>query len=159
MNECIFSPCKSYRYILRHDIDPLLSDGAYAMFVGLNPSTADENNLDPTLRRIRSFTTREGLGSFVMANLFAFRATNPKVMKAHPSPIGIENDGWIKRFASEAQFIVCAWGSHGDLEKRDEHVERLLKETRKPLYCFGRTASGKPLHPLYLRDDTPLIPF
>jgi hypothetical protein len=83
MNPCTFSPCRRYRYVLHHDWTDLLdSPGGYVAWIGLNPSTADEQQLDPTLRRVRSFTASMGYRRFVMLNLFGLRATDPKVMLA-----------------------------------------------------------------------------
>ena len=88
-----FSPCRRYRYTLWRDWNPLLPDNVYAMFIGLNPSTADETNDDPTIRRCINFAKSWGCDSFCMTNIFAFRATDPKVMIAEPEPVGIDHRG------------------------------------------------------------------
>jgi hypothetical protein len=76
-NECTFSPDRRHRYSLIHRINPLLGD-RLIMWIGLNPSTADESQLDPTLTRIRSFSEREGYDGFWMANIFALRTPYPR---------------------------------------------------------------------------------
>ncbi|MCR6656636.1 MAG: DUF1643 domain-containing protein [Opitutus sp.] len=152
-NECIFSPCRAYRYSLVHEIAPALPRRR-AMWIGLNPSTADESQLDPTLRRIRDFTTTWGYNGFVMTNLFAFRATDPKVMKAQPDPVGIENDRVLIETAKSCDLIVAAWGAHGSHMDRASAVLKLLQGLN--VHCLGITQEGHPRHPLYLKRATPL---
>ena len=89
-NECVFSKCRTWRYVLKHTWRDLLDTEERALvWIALNPSTADENQLDPTLRRIRGFTMAEGGNTFYMLNLFAFRATDPRNLKAAADPIGL----------------------------------------------------------------------
>lgn len=158
VNPCRFSPDRRHRYTLLHTWDELLGDGRHAMWIGLNPSTADEHDLDPTLRRIRAFTAREGLSGFVMTNLFAFRATDPRAMKAAEDPVGPENDRWIRRVARGAALIVAAWGTHGEFLGRDRQVLALLRAVGRPVWCLGRTREGYPRHPLYVSGNAPLVP-
>src|SRR5690242_6108456 len=108
--ETIFSDCRAYRYTLWREWD--IFDKNYVMFVGLNPSTADERVDDPTIRRCIDFAKRWGYGALCMTNLFAYRATDPRVMKAFPYPVGPENDKWLVRCAREAGVVVAAWGNH-----------------------------------------------
>ncbi len=149
MRETIFSPCRRYRYTLWRDWNPLLTENIYAMFIGLNPSTADETNDDPTIRRCISFSKAWGCDSFCMTNIFAFRATDPKVMIAEPNPIGDENDDWLVRCARKASIIVAAWGVHGEHMGRGKVVARMIPG----LKCLGVTKDGYPRHPLYVRGD------
>ena len=88
----VFSPCRTYRYALSR---VWAADKPYALFIGLNPSTADETLDDPTIRRCIDFAKRWGYGGLVMANLFAYRATNPSEMKAATDPVGVANDEWL----------------------------------------------------------------
>ena|SRR6478609_7645808 len=149
MNRCIFSECRTYRYVLDHDASDLLSETrGYSVFIGLNPSKADENQLDPTLRRIKNFSISFGYPRFVMLNLFAIVSTDPKVMLLHPSPIGPENDRYILRACQEANLVVCAWGSLGRHMAREAAVLKLLSGIK--LKCLGITGNGSPAHPLYL---------
>ena len=83
------------------------------MWIGLNPSTADEQQLDPTLTRIRGFSEREGYDGFLMTNIFGFRATDPKVMRNTPDPVGPENDAALLEAAQRCDKVVAAWGAHG----------------------------------------------
>ena len=148
MRATIFSPCREYRYSLWREWD--MSDSRYAMFVGLNPSTADEVNDDPTIRRCIGFAKAWGFGALCMANAFAYRATDPKVMKAAAFPIGGDNDRWLKSCAAEAGVIIAAWGVHGDHMGRDSQLKLLLPR----LQHLGLTKHGHPKHPLYLRGNT-----
>ena len=80
-------------------------------------------------------------------NLFALRATDPKVMKLHPAPIGDENDRWIAEAAASAAVVVAAWGNHGSHLGRDQMVLNLL--ANRPS-LMRLTLAGYPAHPLYL---------
>jgi len=150
-NECEFSECRRYRYSLRHEVAPILSGSKnlkWIAWIGLNPSTADEGNLDPTLRRIRGFTSDWGFDGFVMLNLFAFRATDPTVMKAEPEPVGADNDRIIDE-ATQGIPVVFCWGKHGDHLSRGESLaHRLL--SRRDCHYLKLNGDGSPAHPLYL---------
>lgn len=152
----VLSEDRVYRYSLTRTWDP--AKGA-VMFIGLNPSTADENELDPTLRRIMGFAKFWGHGAFHMANLFAVRATQPEDMRAAPDPIGPRNDEYLLRLAVQSDLIVCAWGVHGTWMERDREVYNLLRKRGYRLMCLGLTKEGHPKHPLYMRADTQLETF
>lgn len=160
-NACNFSPCRSYRYTLEHVIDPLLHDREprRIMWIGLNPSTADEQQLDPTLRRIRAFSGDWGFTAFVMTNLFAFRATDPKDMKAAADPVGPENDRWLEGMAAHCEKHVAAWGRHGQHLVRDVAVMKLFQRCDYALNCLALNGDASPKHPLYVDGDTALVPF
>lgn len=128
----------------------------YALFVGLNPSTADEYEDDPTIRRCKRFAVTWGFGALYMVNLFAVRATDPQDMLAHGAPVGPDNDHWLQKLAQDAGVVVCAWGNHGGHMGRDRAVEDLLQAFE--LMCLGTTKSGQPRHPLYVRGYQPLMP-
>lgn len=122
----------------------------YAMFIGLNPSIADETENDPTIRKCIGFATKWGYDALCMTNLFAYRATDPRRMKAHPKPIGEENDRWLVTCAREAGIIVAAWGVNGQHMGRDEEVLKLLDD----VFCLRTTKHGHPEHPLYVPYET-----
>jgi hypothetical protein len=148
------SECRAYRYVLWREWDT--TNKTYAMFVGLNPSTADEFLDDPTIRRCVDYARRWGYGALCMANLFAFRATQPAVMKANLQPIGIDNDRWLSELAEKAGVVVAAWGVDGLHLGRDKAVETLLGDK---LCCLKLTKDKHPGHPLYLKKTllpTPL---
>lgn len=146
----VFSPCRTFRYELwRCWGDPMRA----AMFVGLNPSTADETQDDPTIRRCIGFAKAWGYGALVMTNLFAFRATDPDEMKRAPLPVGPDNDSFLRRWARDAGVVVAAWGVHGTHRGRDREVRDMLPTMR----VLGLTKDGHPKHPLYLpKDLTPI---
>ena len=119
------------------------------MFVGLNPSTADENTDDPTLTRCINFAKSWGFGGVCMANLFAFRATQPQDMKSAKNPIGPKNDQWLQKLASEAGLVVAAWGNDGSYLNRSGKIRALLPN----MYYLKLNKSGEPAHPLYQKAD------
>jgi len=120
------------------------------MFIGLNPSTADETQDDPTIRRCIGFAKAWGFSALCMTNLFAYRATDPAVMKAEQFPIGgDENDLALRSLSESAGIVIAAWGVHGTHMERDAAVKKLVPN----LQCLGTTKEGHPRHPLYLRKD------
>jgi len=154
-NECQFSPDRVHRYTLIHRFNPLMGGDRLMLWIGLNPSTADEQRLDPTLTRIARFSEREGMDGFWMSNLFGMRATDPKVMKAAADPNGPGNDAALLKAASRCEKVVAAWGVHGEFQDRAAAVVKLLKDYE--LWCVGTTKDGHPRHPLYVRADQPLV--
>jgi hypothetical protein len=147
----VFSRCRTYRYELWRR----WADGGYCMFVGLNPSTADECNDDPTIRKCMSYAKRWGYAALCMTNLFAFRATDPRDMKGAAEPIGVNNDTTLITLAARAEIIVAAWGICGTHIERDRAVCKILPQ----LYALHITKDGHPGHPLYLRGDALPYPF
>lgn len=152
----IFSPCRRYRYALRREWNPLFGHD-YVLFIGLNPSTADETQDDPTIRRCVDFAKRWGHSAYVMANLFAWRDTKPQNMKKAQEPVGTENDAHLLQLAAKASRIVAAWGKHGEYLDRQTDVLTLLAGFR--LQCLTRNADGSPRHPLYVRANTDPVPY
>lgn len=143
------SPCRTWRYALWRQWD-WQGYGNQCMFIGLNPSTADENEDDPTIRRCIRFAKDWGYGGLIMMNAFAFRATKPKDMKAAADPVGPGNDEALGYRRSQVGLIIAAWGNHCP-DKREMEVCHAIG---RAIYCLGTTKSGKPKHPLYLRADT-----
>ncbi len=143
----LYSPCERYRYVLTRTWAPA---DPKAVFVMLNPSTATEIQNDPTVERCERRARALGFGAFRVVNIFAFRATDPTVMRAEADPIGPENDAAIHGSALWADRIVCAWGSHGAHLDRGRQVERLLRALDRPLWHLGLTQGGQPRHPLYI---------
>ena len=143
----VYSPCERYRYLLTRTWGP---GPERALFVMLNPSTATEYQNDPTVERCERRARALGYGAFRVTNIFAFRATDPLVMRAEPDPIGPADDAAIVESAHWADRIVCAWGSHGAFLDRGRQVEALLRATGRPLWHLGLTQGGQPKHPLYI---------
>lgn len=144
----VYSDCERYRYLLTRVWNP---EGRRALFVMLNPSTATEYQNDPTVERCERRARTLGFGAFRVTNIFAYRATDPKVMRAQGDPVGPENDAAIVDSAQAwADQVICAWGSHGAHLGRGMAVERALRATGLPLFHLGLTQAGAPKHPLYI---------
>lgn len=155
----LISPCGVYRYALERR----WSSAPPMVFCMLNPSTADAEVDDPTIRRCKSFAEREGCGGIYVVNLFAFRATNPAELKAAADPVGPKNvqaigEALLLSAVMRGPF-VAAWGAHPSAGKE---AARLVERTRSfsnfglRIHCLGKTQTGAPKHPLYLRADAPL---
>ena len=139
-----FSECRKYRYILRRTWS---FKSPVVTFIGLNPSTADHVKDDPTIRRCRNFAKGWGFGGMLMVNLFAFRATEPRVMMGETNPIGIGNNGFIIDACDQGEIAVACWGTNGQYMDRDKEV---ISKVEK-LYYLKLTKAGHPSHPLYLK--------
>lgn len=157
----IFSPCRTWRYKLWRSWDESLPTVA---FIGLNPSTADETANDPTIRRCIGFAKSWGYGTFVMLNLFGYRATDPRELYTTGSPelgltkdffVGPDNDSHILTESAFASRVVAAWGNHGALYGRAKWaIDNISK-----LHHLGLTHVGQPKHPLYLSKSLVPQPF
>lgn len=145
----VYSECERYRYLLTR----VWSPGARALFVMLNPSTATEVQNDPTVERCERRARALGFGAFRVVNIFAWRATDPREMRAAADPMGPDNDAAITESVGWADAIVCAWGTHGAHLGRGAAVERLLRATGRDLLVLGLTQAGHPQHPLYIGYD------
>ncbi|WP_438351380.1 DUF1643 domain-containing protein [Paenibacillus sp. FA6] len=153
--DALIDVSQKYRYWLSRHWDSILPSMTYIM---LNPSTADANNDDPTIRRCISFAQNLGYGSLEVVNLFAFRATNPRDLLTCEDPIGTENDKYIMQSCDKADLIVAAWGVNGVLKKRNTSVENLVAGSHD-IHCLGKpTVKGHPRHPLFIKGNTqPMI--
>jgi hypothetical protein len=157
--DCIFSPCRKFRYTLfRTWRDLIDSREGFVNWLLLNPSTATDSIDDPTIRRCMGFTKAWGRTEMCVTNIFAFRATDPKDMLRHPNPVGDDNDGIIFDIARKADLVVCAWGTHGTHLGRNAQVLNLLHKARVKPHCLRLTDSGHPQHPLYLPAHLKPIP-
>lgn len=153
-----FSPCRAWRYSLWRRWPGIWGTGVtYAAFIGLNPSTADEIEDDPTIRRCIRFAKDWGFHGMYMLNIFAYCATDPAKMMSAVDPVGPDNDQAILRYVSDpaCQVIVAAWGAMGNHRSRGWEVRRKLLEGF-PIKCLGRTTCGQPRHPLYVKADKKL---
>lgn len=163
------SSCSKYRYLLwrewRGTHDPKnwhwlgFKDGAGAecghpktcLFVMLNPSTADGETDDATIRRCVGFAKMWNYERLEVVNLYAYRATKPKDLFAAGDDMhGPENQEVIERAARDAGIIICAWGAHGD-SWQAENVRGWMHMRRH--HALGFTKDGHPRHPLYLPAD------
>ena len=143
----VYSDCERYRYLLTRVWDEA---GEKALFVMLNPSTATEVQNDPTVERCERRARALGFGGFRVVNIFAWRDTDPKAMRAAADPVGPENDDAIRQSCDWADRIIAAWGAHGEHLARGQRVETLLRETGRRVEHLGLTKAGHPKHPLYI---------
>lgn len=150
----VISPCQKYRYQLDRIWDP---DLPLCNWVMLNPSTADANVDDPTIRRCMAFSKKWDYGGIDVRNLFALRATNPKELQTSVGEDrkGPDNDFYLTALRSRK--VVIAWGSHGSLYGRGARVIEMLKSADVRLFCLGKTKGKQPKHPLFVRSDVELI--
>jgi hypothetical protein len=153
-----FSPDSEYRYALWR-IWESQGHSSNVMFVGLNPSTADEIENDATIRKCIGFAKRWGYGGIYMLNLYAFVSTDPRVMVHSPEPIGPGNDESFGYYRSHVGLIVAAWGN---IEVRyrprigwQSRIKAVLELISRPVYCLGKTQDGSPRHPSRIGYDTP----
>ncbi len=142
-----------YRYLLwRH-----WNEGqSRLLWIMLNPSVADEQVNDPTLRRLVGFSRSFGFGGLDVVNLFALRSSSPKALTKASDAIGPENDRYIQEAVARADKIVVAWGNEGAFCGRARTV---LARIDRPLLCLGMTKSGYPRHPLFVNAHTELCLF
>lgn len=140
--DATFSKCRQYRYALWRIWD---DSKPYALFIGLNPSTADETTNDPTITRCSNFAKDWGYGGLCMVNLFAFRATQPSVLMDAKDPIGSANDSWILKLAEKSGVVVAAWGNDGSHMGRSKIIVGMIPN----LMCLKINKTGEPAHPLY----------
>ena len=145
-----------YRYCLERTWDLELPRTCWLM---LNPSIADAETDDHTIRVCTAFTRAWGHGSLVVANLFAYRATDPKRLYTAADPIGPRNDEAILAAVSNADLVVAAWGNHGAFQGRSLHVRALLTQHGIRLTALRITKSGEPSHPGRLPHALRPVPF
>jgi hypothetical protein len=146
-----FSDDLSYRYSLVRE----WGTNPPMVFIMLNPSTADEQFLDPTVTRCVGFAQRENAGSLIVLNLFALRSTDPMALYQHSRPVGPHNNAEFTTIPKNAR-IVVAWGNHADA-RRGRVKEVLALVGSRELLCLGTTKNGQPKHPLYIKKDTALV--
>lgn len=142
------SPCGTYRYELwrRWSQD---GDSNQVVFIGLNPSTADEIRDDPTIRRCIRFAKTWGYSGLLVLNAFAYRATRPRDLKMATDPIGEDNNETLKIHCRDASLIIAAWGVHCPKEREEE----ICHTIGKTIHCLGKTKAGRPRHPLYVKAE------
>jgi hypothetical protein len=158
IRSALVSRCGNYRYMLKRIWDRRAPQ-SMVNFVLLNPSTADGEVDDPTVRRCIGFARRWGFGGIIITNLFGLRSTDPAALRIAPDPIGPRNDESIADAVGCAALTVAAWGIHGHLLGRDRAVLALVRGLEPAIEYFGATRCGAPLHPLYLRSSHSRQPF
>lgn len=151
MNGAILSDCGKFRYRLWRYWDASKSP---LVFVMLNPSTADANADDPTIRKCIGFAKRYNHGGIEVLNLYAYRATKPADLKKAGYPVGPENDAHIatvvQDHADAHSNVICAWGANAKGLSRPDAVLRLLRNLGVRPRALHFTNDGIPAHPLML---------
>lgn len=159
-----FSPCGTYRYHLRRMIpgDLFSQQQKRVLFVMLNPSTADANLDDPTIRRCIGFAERENATMLDVVNLYAYRSPEPKALLGAADPVGRDNDEWI-HYITPGAVTVAAWGTfpYERMPAGRDRVNTVLRILREhgPVHALNVTKHGFPSHPLYLPADSPLVEY
>lgn len=151
----MFSECRRYRYVLRRDWG---EPGApFVMFCMTNPSTAEHDVDDPTIRKDIHFARAMGFTSCVIVNCMDYRATDPKMLR-RVQPRSDLNLPFIVEMAGKAERVILAWGAlPKPLRRYADDVVAALRG--RQLYCMGKTASGAPRHPLYLPNSAECVPW
>lgn len=156
-----FSKCKLYRYALWRIWNKTKqeeSDTKMLLFLMLNPSTADEIKNDPTVERCEIRAKEYGFDGLFVANIFAFRSTDPAGLKTTKDPVGPYNDYWIKNLAYLSHQIICGWGNHGKYKDRGKQVCKMLRDNGYLPYALQINRDGSPKHPLYIGyDKKPIV--
>lgn len=158
ISDAVFSPCRTWRYTLTRTWDNSLPSIA---FIGINPSVANEHKLDNTTTKCCMWSRKLGYGTYVMLNLYGLVSTDPVSLRGHPDPNGPENDYWIRRTLSEVKTVVFAWGATANnmTGPRIAFVESVCNELGHRPLCMGTTKGGFPKHPLYLKNNTAMVPY
>lgn len=150
--DAVLSDCGKYRYLLRRSWDHKLPRALYIM---LNPSTADAEVDDATIRSCFRLAKSWGYGSFEVVNLFAWRATNPAELEKAADPVGNPRNANIMQMAlKRCDLTICAWGAHAMASERGPLAVSTIRGLKPMAYCLGTTKSGAPKHPLYIKTGT-----
>lgn len=127
------------------------------IWVGLNPSTALATEFDPTARRMWYFTQKFGYDNFVILNLFAFRATDPRKLPMPEVSVGPRNNYYLESHTESEAGVVCCWGRHAKIKGRAKEVLEILRPRKT--YALHINEDGSPAHPLYQPGYRDLIPY
>ncbi len=136
----VFSEDRKYRYALWRIWDPTKP---LVMFIGVNPSTANEVKTDATITRVRNFASDWGYGGFYMMNLFGIVSKYPEVLVTDPNPVG-DNNGWLEKIAARCSTVIFAWGAFKQAKERCKDVIAMFPDA----CCLKHNKDGSPMHPL-----------
>jgi hypothetical protein len=159
-SSAIVSPCGLYRYRLEREGPGL--DGTAVIMV--NPSTADAERDDATIRKLKGFGARNKWGRIIVGNLFAYRATDVRELAAADDPVGPENDEHLRRIVYSVPLVIFAWGPTSKLPRRLRErwreVDALARRAQQTPMCIGGPAQdGQPRHPLMLPYSADIVPW
>lgn len=149
----VFSRDRTHRFVLWRTWNPSIQQRA--IFIGLNPSAADENSNDPTIRRCdgfaRSWRGRWRCGGFYVVNLYSYCSAYPAQLFAHDESARPNNQHWLQAVCSlDNALLIGMWGNHGRRHQQDQVLLQWLKQQTRVLHCIRANQSGAPSHPLYL---------
>ena len=150
----IFDQTHTHRYLLTRTWD---SEKKSVLFIMLNPSTANGETNDPTIRRCINFAKAWGYGSLEVVNLFSLVSSDPKKLLTVKNSIGEDNDSFILEAADSADKIIVAWGAFPEARRRAAKVLNMLSEMGCEAHCLGMSRGGQPKHPLYLPKDVGVV--
>lgn len=166
----ILSECRKFRYALYRSLDGMAwsdnrrPDGSLrkrVCFVMLNPSVADESINDPTIEKLIKYGVAWGYQVLQVVNVYAIIETDSKKLAARRALqeeiIGPDNQAFLRSFIQHSDLIVCGWGNEGAY--RSDAIHDLLTEVGRPAFCFKKNLNGMPVHPLYQRDNAPLVSY
>ena len=150
-----FSEDRKYRYALWRIWDktkPLV------MFIGLNPSTANEDDNDPTIRSVERISKHNRFGGFYMMNCFPLVSTNPGVLHAfYDTPFhdieDSENMRWLLDIKTKCSTVVFAWGNFDVAKERAKSISSYFKDAK----ALHINKNGSPKHPLYCKSETVFV--
>jgi hypothetical protein len=158
----IISDDDKYRYVLTR---VWKKSKPQLLIIGINPSTADASQDDPTIRRLTQFAQANGFGGFLMLNLFAYRASKTHVLrdKIHVVSlehiIGPENDKYLKTNIKKADKVICMWGRYAKLPSINRAMKVYDMIPKDKRFCFGYNNDDSPTHPLFSPNPLTLRPF
>lgn len=151
--DAVISECGRYRYLLRRTWD---QTKPRALVIMLNPSTADAEIDDATIRSLLRLLRGLCYGSFEVVNLFGLRATDPEALFGATDPRGPRNEMIIESAVGRCDVVICAWGAHPMAREASIDCRNFVRSRRPAMYCFGTTKDGAPKHPLYIKSGTQL---
>lgn len=157
--DAVLSPDGVYRYALTRDWFPKAR--GHVLWIMLNPSTADADQDDATIRKVQKFSRAWGYDGVTVVNLFAYRAREPKDLQlawvGGTDIVGPGNDATIEAYASAkgVGLIVAAWGANPmvRMDARGWEVQKLILGQGGPIHALDLTVGKEPRHPLYLKDS------
>ncbi|HWY11777.1 MAG TPA: DUF1643 domain-containing protein [Bacteroidia bacterium] len=151
-NGAIFSECRKYRYALWRIWD---KSKPMVMFIGLNPSTANENKDDATIRRVRTIASTLGYGGVYMTNCFPYISTDPKQLNEFGNTA--TNDHWLLLVKDICHDVIFAWGNFKIVSESGRNKELIeMFPNAKALHI---NKNGSPKHPLYCPSDIQPVVF
>ena len=171
MSFCLFSNCRSYRWILKRELP---SGKKTIIFIGLNPSKANSSYEDKTLIRIINFCSKWNYKNIYIINLFGLISKSPFQLSKSKDPIGGMNDlitlitleFWRKNINCD---LWLGWGDKGQLNGRDREILQIIKNLSNlksiennysnRILSLGISKKGNPRHPLYMPNESFLKPF